>query len=407
VDSRDLGRVELWEESLARSRDRRQRERQRSKRKPVELGRLGPAKLGGISAVAILGATLPSLLGGRGASHHAEKVAFKMPGEGGSVGALSARPAARLRSRPASRTVSTTISTGRDRVVPSEHFVSTNPRSTSTHAVAPKSSNHVSSTTTAPTFMTATRSTPKHTTHAVIESTMAASQQSSAQSKGSGGGSLGDTSQASSHKRTTTHRSGSDPSKTKTSSSSHKSSDASHSSTRSGGASVHHQSGTGQSHKSGSGPGGYVNPLAQAHVTPERIDQGVDYAGSGPLEAIGDGQVTYVGTGNTGWPGAFIEFRLSNGPDAGRYVYYAEDVTPARGLHVGQKISAGQVIATIYEGSSGIEIGWGAGVGTETYAMQHGQWTGNDDEDSHPTPSGKSFSALIASLGGPPGKVEG
>ena len=35
-------------------------------------------------------------------------------------------------------------------------------------------------------------------------------------------------------------------------------------------------------------PGDYVNPLARARVTPERIDQGVDYAGSGTLSAIAD-----------------------------------------------------------------------------------------------------------------------
>ncbi len=402
MDSRDLGRADLWEESLARSRERRERARTRSKRKPVELGRLGPGKLGGISAVALLGATLPSLLGGRGASHHAEKVAFTIPGDGQSVGVLSSRPAARLRAQPASRTLPT-ISTGPDRVVPSEHFVSTTSRSTATH----RRSSHVSTTTTAPptatspTYMAATRSTPKSkpASHTVIESTLAASHHAG-HSKGSGGGGLG---QASSHKRTTTHRSGSSPNKSKTSTSSDKSSDSTHTSTKSGGAVIHHQSGG----KSGSGPGGYVNPLAKANVTSERIDQGVDYSGSGPLEAIGDGKVTYVGTTNTGWPGAYIEYRLSDGPDSGRYVYYAEDVTPAQGLHVGQKVNAGQVIATIYNGSSGIEIGWGAGVGTESYAMQHGQWGGSDDANSVATPAGKNFSALIASLGGPPGKVEG
>jgi hypothetical protein len=155
-------------------------------------------------------------------------------------------------------------------------------------------------------------------------------------------------------------------------------------------------------------PGQYVNPLAGASVTPERIDQGVDYAGSGPLGAIGDGTVTYVGTSGTGWPGAYVEYRLSGGPDAGRYVYYAEGISPAAGLHVGQSVHAGQTIADIIAGdSNGIEIGWGAGVGTESYAMQQGQWQGGDDADSVPSPAGKAFSALIAELGGPPGKIEG
>jgi hypothetical protein len=143
---------------------------------------------------------------------------------------------------------------------------------------------------------------------------------------------------------------------------------------------------------------GYVNPLAHARVTPERIDQGVDYAGTGTLTAIGRARITYAATTGTGWPGAFIEYRLLNGPDAGRYVYYAEGERPVSGISVGKVVAAGQPVAYLIPGwSTGIEIGWGAGIGTETYAAEHGQHT-------YPTPAGESFSALIASLGGPPGR---
>jgi hypothetical protein len=154
--------------------------------------------------------------------------------------------------------------------------------------------------------------------------------------------------------------------------------------------------------------GGYVNPLAGASVTPERIDQGVDYAGSGPLGAIGNARITYVSTSASGWPGAFVEYQLLGGPDAGRYVYYAEGVSPASGVSVGQTLTAGQPVADIIPGwSSGIEIGWAAGVGTETSAAATGEWKPGMDTDSVPTASGESFSSLIASLGGPPGKIEG
>ena len=151
-------------------------------------------------------------------------------------------------------------------------------------------------------------------------------------------------------------------------------------------------------------PGQYTNPLAGASVTPERIDQGVDYSGSGTLGAIGDGKITYVGTSGTGWPGAFIEFQLTAGSDAGKYVYYAESISPAPGLHVGQTVHAGQPIAQI---NGGIEIGWGSGVGTQPLAQALGEWSGGDDANSVPSAAGKDFSALIAALGGPPGKVEG
>src|SRR5581483_10325967 len=69
---------------------------------------------------------------------------------------------------------------------------------------------------------------------------------------------------------------------------------------------------------------GYVNPLASARVRPKRIDQGVDYVGSGTLGAIGSGVITQVVLSGTGWPGAFIEYQLRSGPEAGCYVYYAE-----------------------------------------------------------------------------------
>jgi murein DD-endopeptidase MepM/ murein hydrolase activator NlpD len=155
-------------------------------------------------------------------------------------------------------------------------------------------------------------------------------------------------------------------------------------------------------------PAGYVNPLARAIVKPERVDQGVDYAGVGKLAAIGAGRVTYVGTSNTGWPGAFIQYQLLDGADAGCYVYYAEGVVPAEGLRVGDTISAGQLIATIIPMfPTGIEIGWGAGIRTKAYAKVAGQWSPTADEDNIATAAGKSFSSLIAALGGPPGKIEG
>ncbi len=153
---------------------------------------------------------------------------------------------------------------------------------------------------------------------------------------------------------------------------------------------------------------GYVNPLAGAIVNPERIDQGVDYAGIGKLAAIGAARITYLATDNTGWPGAFIEYQLLDGADAGCYVYYAEGVTPAGGLRVGDTISAGQLIATIIPMyPTGIEIGWGAGIRTKAYAKVAGQWSPTADEDNIASAAGKSFSSLIAALGGPPGKLEG
>jgi hypothetical protein len=150
-----------------------------------------------------------------------------------------------------------------------------------------------------------------------------------------------------------------------------------------------------------------VNPLAAAIVKPERIDQGVDYAGVGKLAAIGSARITFLATGNVGWSGAFIEYRLLGGADAGCYVYYAEGVTPAHGLRVGQTVRAGQPIATIIPlYATGVEIGWGAGKGATAYADIGGRWNAADDQNNVASAAGKNFSSLIAALGGPPGKNE-
>jgi hypothetical protein len=148
---------------------------------------------------------------------------------------------------------------------------------------------------------------------------------------------------------------------------------------------------------------GYVNPLAGAQVRPERIDQGVDYAGSGTLGALGPGVVTKVVQTGSGWEGGgYVEYKLTAGPYAGRYVFYAEGVTPT--VQEGQTLSPGQPVATIIPGSShGIEIGWGSGQGESAYASAGG----GGYSEGQMTAAGKSFSDLIASLGGPAGLTEG
>ncbi len=133
----------------------------------------------------------------------------------------------------------------------------------------------------------------------------------------------------------------------------------------------------------------YHNPLS-ATLTPERIDQGVDYGGSGDLYAMGDG--TVVTTHNSGWPGGtFICIHLASG----RYVYYAENITPAVLPTV--NVKAGQVIGHATGG--GIEIGWAEppGAGTSK-ANAAGQFDG-----SHSTAFGKDMSDTIAAAGGKAG----
>jgi murein DD-endopeptidase MepM/ murein hydrolase activator NlpD len=147
-------------------------------------------------------------------------------------------------------------------------------------------------------------------------------------------------------------------------------------------------------------PGGYADPLRSiSGLAPERIDQGVDYQGYGPLYAIGTGVV--LNTVNGGWPGGtFITYRLTSGPGAGLVVYAAEDIQPA--VQVGQHVTPTTVIGTMYEGPDGIETGWADPAGTGyTMAYDSGQFAG-----SNSTSFGANFSQLLAALGAPGGVLQ-
>jgi len=148
---------------------------------------------------------------------------------------------------------------------------------------------------------------------------------------------------------------------------------------------------------------GYVNPIGPG-LQPARVDMGVDYTGSGPLYALGDGQI--VNVNNSGWPGGrFIGLKLDNG----QYVYYAENVIPH--VTVGQRVNAGQLVATAIGTYPFTEVGWAAPPGTgQTSAAAAGQsklGESQGDPGKYPTGFGVSMSQLIASLGGPAGIVSG
>jgi murein DD-endopeptidase MepM/ murein hydrolase activator NlpD len=147
-------------------------------------------------------------------------------------------------------------------------------------------------------------------------------------------------------------------------------------------------------------PGSYADPLRDINaLTPERVDQGVDYRGYGPIYAIGDGVV--LSTANSGWPGGtFISYRLNDGPAGGLVVYAAEDIDPM--VSVGQTVTAGTILGTMYEGPDGIETGWAdqSGDGT-SMANDAGQFSG-----ANSTAFGANFSQLLASVGTPPGVMQ-
>lgn len=151
--------------------------------------------------------------------------------------------------------------------------------------------------------------------------------------------------------------------------------------------------------------GSYANPLrGVVGLAPERIDQGVDYGGSGPVYAIGDGQVENVY--NPGWPGGvFIAYRLTSGPDAGKGVYVAENLIPQ--VTVGQHVSANTVLATLEPAFPNMETGWAdlSALGT-TRAMAEGQAASAGDAGTVSTGCGRDFSAFLAALGAPGGILQ-
>lgn len=131
---------------------------------------------------------------------------------------------------------------------------------------------------------------------------------------------------------------------------------------------------------------GMANPIGKGLVR-GRIDEGVDFSGSGPLYAIGAGTITEVI--GSGWPGGiYINLKLDNGQD----VYYAENITPM--VIVGETVKAGQQIGHANGFYPFIEIGFGTGANQTALASSH--YT-----EGQATQEGQDMASLLTSLGAP------
>ena len=168
-----------------------------------------------------------------------------------------------------------------------------------------------------------------------------------------------------------------------------------------------------------SGTGAYQNPLRDVQqLSPERIDQGVDYSGEGPVHPLGDGTIVDNGNGgltSSGWDyggyDAFIIEKLSDGPASGKLVYVAEACIPK--VTVGQTVTPNDVLCNMINPSStGIETGWASGVGatSESSTPAGGSINGASAcivaSPSWPTLIGENYSDLLVSLGAPSGVHE-
>ena len=144
----------------------------------------------------------------------------------------------------------------------------------------------------------------------------------------------------------------------------------------------------------------YLNPLRNVgNLELERIDQGVDFSGSGPVYAIGDGVVTNASADYPGWGGGWITYQLANGPDAGLVVYVAEDITPS--VQVGQQVTPSTVIGEMFEGGDGIEMGW-AQPNSQNAESQLAVAGGIGGAGPFPTMVGANMDKLLQTLGVPP-----
>jgi hypothetical protein len=136
---------------------------------------------------------------------------------------------------------------------------------------------------------------------------------------------------------------------------------------------------------------------AITNLIPERVDMGVDFGGSGPIYALGNGVITNATADNAGWPGGgWITYQLTEGPAAGLEVYVAEDVTPT--VQVGQQVTSSTVIANMYNGGAGIETGWAMPDGSSAES-QLAVAGGIGGAGPFPTEVGLNFEALLQALG--------
>ncbi len=131
----------------------------------------------------------------------------------------------------------------------------------------------------------------------------------------------------------------------------------------------------------------YVSPFLNA--TTGRIDQGVDFTGTGPILAVGDAEI--LQTGAPGWPeGGGVLYRLLNGPRAGQVIYVFEGIQAT--VHTGEKVSAGQQVGLFVPGGS-IEMGFANAAGVP---LSHSEYT-----EGLETVWGAKMAAFLAGIGGP------
>lgn len=101
-----------------------------------------------------------------------------------------------------------------------------------------------------------------------------------------------------------------------------------------------------------------INPGVLVPGNYAGVDQGVDFRGKGKIPALGSGVVTDVGTSSIieGGQYPYVIYKLTSGPNAGKFIYVAENFAPS--VRVGQKLTLGQSIGKALGTYPYIELGW-------------------------------------------------
>jgi hypothetical protein len=153
----------------------------------------------------------------------------------------------------------------------------------------------------------------------------------------------------------------------------------------------------------------YLNPLRDIRrLRADRIDEGVDYGGSGPVKALGDATLTVVDRGNSYFwahvDGNVVVEQLDTGPLLGLRIYIAENCTPAGSLYVGERVTADTTLCLLHNRFPYLETGFaqpgrdGVPAAWPVYALA---------PDGSQTAYGLDFSRLLGDLGAPPGNTGG
>jgi hypothetical protein len=135
------------------------------------------------------------------------------------------------------------------------------------------------------------------------------------------------------------------------------------------------------------GMGYYQDPFLDANVIQGGTGMGVDYAGTGPIEAIGNAVI--LKTGAPGSQGGGVLYRLSDGPRKGSVVFVYQGVEPT--VKAGQRVLVGQQIGTFARDGS-VDIGFADPSGAPLGRKANGA--------GEATPAGQKMRAFLSSIQG-------